>query len=97
MSESSVSKLNSLLLLLVIGLLVWGIVSKPRSETRRSEIGRFQPIPGSPFLALDTKTGKACTVSPNPSGVVAQGKRPDPDFIPDPIQSEPLSPCSQSE
>ncbi len=60
MSETNLSKFNTLLLTGILILLVWDLLSKPRQQLN----GRFQSV-GSPRMALDTKTGKLCsTVAP---------------------------------
>jgi hypothetical protein len=70
MSDSSLSKLNTVLLFVVVVLLVWGLLRKPSPETqaqvgRGNSSGRFQPISASHDFVLDTATGKLCSPAPD--------------------------------
>jgi hypothetical protein len=94
MGESAASKLNTLLLLAVIGILVWGIVSKPQPRTETQQLlGKFQPLPGSQFFALDTTTGKACAITPNRPHILTEKEQRSLGWIPEP--TEPLPLCSE--
>jgi len=100
MSESTGVKLNTLLLLVTIGMLAWSIWKKPQPRTEHEEsqqLGRFQALPGSQFFALDTTTGKACAVTPNRPHILTQKEQHDLGFIPDPTETapEPLPLCSE--
>lgn len=60
LSETNLSKLNTVLLVVVIVLLLWNSFWKPQPQTS----GRFQRL-DTPRMALDTKTGRLCaTVGP---------------------------------
>ena len=56
MGESNSSKLNTVLLVVVIVLLLWDLLSKPQSQP----IGRFQKLDDAATAVLDTKTGQIC-------------------------------------
>lgn len=62
MSDGTVSRVNTVLLIVVIGLLCWGLL-KPK------QIGRFQPYQNKNGItvALDTTTGKLCTTTAFPA------------------------------
>lgn len=56
MGETNLSKLNTVLLVVVIVLLLWNLFWKPQSQSS----GRFQGVGESAAAALDTKTGQLC-------------------------------------
>jgi hypothetical protein len=54
--EINLSKLNTVLLVVVIVLLLWNLLWKPQPQLSR----RFQGVGESATAALDTKTGQLC-------------------------------------
>lgn len=57
MSDTNLSRLNTVLLLVMLVLVVWGLFRKPS--------GRFQPISASHDFVLDTATGRICSPAPD--------------------------------
>jgi hypothetical protein len=91
--ETPVSKLNTVLLLVVIGLLAWGMVNKPQPESKPTQIGRFLPIPTSQVYALDTVTGKACAITPNQPHILTEKEQHDLGIVP--VATVPVPLCSE--
>jgi hypothetical protein len=65
MRESNLTVINTWLLVILIGLVAWGIYHKPRPEQKTpvERANRFQPYLNQVGFALDTTTGSLCRTS----------------------------------
>jgi hypothetical protein len=61
-AETNFSKLNTVLLVVVVVLLLWNLFWKPQVQLS----GRFQAVIASAGAALDTKTGQLCRTAGPP-------------------------------
>jgi hypothetical protein len=95
MRETNLPAVNTILLVILIGLVTWSIYRKPYYErtVQIEHAGRFQPYLDKVDFALDTTTGNLCRTSA--VFPIFEAARP-PGWIPAAVQpAEKLPICSE--